>query len=415
MTPRAAPFFALLTVALAAACDSASVYEDCDRPEKEGTGEPRCFPSRFAKEDPRAREVAGAVSIGSERVADARVSVDGNATTTDAAGIYRWRYAPFFYDVAARVEDEVVAFHSAAFRFLDLALERDAPAKGFSGRVDLRVENAPREGHRRAVFVSGDFVVGLAGTLDDGLLVSSRVYENDKVELHVVEYPVDGGLEKATAKGSVDVRVRAETTTTATVKLDPIEERKKVVFTAASDAGDGFSFEELRITLDMGLPVSRVPVRTLRIGDAVELPVMEGAGWLASGRATRADGSFASIGLRPFNPGDEVTLAYYAPPVAERNEGSVLWAKTAQGRGVLEHVLVPVAGAGGGKTLHVFSAKVNTPVPDLAPLGLPPARGEYRWTVRVFPDWSFVEQIGPVNSRLYYSSSTSAPRTITLP
>ena len=81
--------------------------------------------------------------------------------------------------------------------------------------------------------------------------------------------------------------------------------------------------------------------------------------------------------------------------------------------GVFEHVLVPPNGS--GATIHVFSARVRAEIPDLAPLGLPPARGEYRWTVRTFPDWAYVEQLTGLANRLYRSSSTSAPRTVVLP
>lgn len=425
MTPRAALLLPLFGLALATACDNASVYEDCDKPEKEGTGEARCFPSRFAKEDPRAREAAGFVSIGTERVPNTLVSLDGTPLTTDSAGIYRLRDTPFFYDVAVRIDDEVVGVHSAARRVLDIALDREVPAKGFSGKVELVVEGS-RAGHRLAVFVSGANVVGLAGSLQDGLIVSSRVYENDKVKLHVVEYPETGGLENAVAKGNVDVRVRGDTATIATVSLDPITERKTVTLKAVTDATGGFAaIEDLDLMVDMGIPVSRMFIRKIRIDEKIELPVIElgkdergeerQAGWLLQGKATRADGSFASIGLRPIRPGDEVTLTYYAPPAAERNEGSVLWAKSAQGRGAFEHVLVPISGADGRQTIRIFSAKPNTPVPDLQSLGLPAARGEYRWTVRAFPDWAFVDDLPPLGNRLYRSSSTSSPRTITLP
>ena len=40
---------------------------------------------------------------------------------------------------------------------------------------------------------------------------------------------------------------------------------------------------------------------------------------------------------------------------------------------------------------------------------------KYRWTVRVFPDFVYVESMSGTANRLYRSSSTSSPRTITLP
>jgi hypothetical protein len=414
VTRRAALFVSLLFV-VSSGCDSASVYEDCAKVEKQGTGEERCFPSTFAKEDERAREAAGFVSVGSERVPNALVSVNGKPTTTDSGGIYRFKDTPFRYDVAARIDDEVVAFSSAAQRFLDLALEREGQAKGFSGTVQLTVKDAPRAGNRLALFASGDYVVGLSGTIESGIIVSSRTFENDKAKLHVVEYPENGGLERAVAKGTVDVSVRAGTVTTATVSLDAIEERKTVTFNAASDVTDGLSFEDIEILFDMGSPLGRVPVRTMRFGQKVELPVIEDGSWLARTKATLADGAVASIGLRPFSPGDEVTLSFYAPPIAERNDGATLYARSAQGIGVFEHVLEPIGGAGGGATIHVFSGSADARVPDLAPLGLPPARGDYRWTVRVFPDFAFVEAMSGATNRLYRSSSTSSARTITLP
>lgn len=359
--------------------------------------------------------MAGFVSVGFERVPGARVTIDGKPTVTDSAGIYRFRDTGFRYDVAAAVDNEVVALSRVAGRFLDLALERDGPMKGFAATVSLVVKDAPRPGHRLAFFVSGDNVVGLAGTLADGLVVSSRTFENDKAKLHVVEYPENGTLENAVAKGSVELRLRANERTSAELSLEAVTERKTVTFKATSDAPDGLTFEDLELFLDFGLPVSRVPVRKMNIGDRVELPVIRDAGWLARTKATRADGSSASIGLRLFAPGDDVTLSFYAPPTAERNDGATLHAKSAQGTGVFEHVLVPLAGPGDARTVHVFSATQDAKVPDLAALGLSPARGEYRWTVRVFPDLAFVEAMSGTSNRLYRSSSTSAPRTIVLP
>jgi hypothetical protein len=412
---RIAALFSLTFLSVLSGCDSASVYEDCNKAEKHGSGEERCFPSTFAKEDQRAREAGGFVSVGAERVPNALVSVNGRPTTTDGGGVYRFTDTPFRYDVAARIENEVVGFHDAALRFLDLALEREGPAKGFSGTVQLTVANAPRAGHRLALFASGENVVGLSGSIADGIVVSSRTFENDKVKLHVVEYPENGGVEGAIAKGSVDLRVRAGTVTTATVSLEQIQERKPVTFQAASDVADGLSFEDIEILFDMGSPLGRVSVRRVTFGEKIELPVIADGGWIARTKATLADGGFASSGLRPFSPGDDVTLTFYAPPVAERNDLTTLWAKSAQGAGVFEHVLEPIGGGGGGATIHVFSAKADAKVPDLAPLGLPPARGEYRWTVRVFPDFAFVEAMSGATNRLYRSSSTSSARTITLP
>lgn len=408
VTRCAALFLPLLLLS----CDSASVYEDCAKESEVGSGHERCFPSTFAQEDPRGRESAGFVLASDERVPNALVSLNGKPTTTDAAGSYRFPDSTFRYDIAARVDDEVIAFTRVARRFMDLAVERDGPVKGFSARVQLFVKDAPRAGNRLAFFASGDNVVGLSGNVADGLIVSSRVYENEKAKIHVVEYPEDGGLEKAVAKGSVELRLRASTSINADVSLDPIEERKSVTFAAISDVPDGFAFEDIELSLDMGLPVSRVAVRKVRFGEKVELPVIKDAGWLARTTATRADGSSASIGRRPFSPGDDVQLAFYAPPNAERSEGATLFAKSAQGVGVFEHVLVPT---NGGATIHLFSAREEAKVPDLAPLGLPPARGEYRWTVRVFPDFDFVESMSGVANRLYRSSSTSAPRTVVLP
>lgn len=396
-------------------CDSASVYEDCAEESEIGSGHERCVPSTFAQEDKRGREAAGFVLIGLERVPGALVLVDGKSTVTDPAGIYRVRDTGFRYDIAAAIENEVVAFSGAGRRFLELALERDGTTKGFPATVKLVVKDAPRPGNRLAFFASGANVVGLGGTLTDGLVVFSRTFENENAKLHVIEYPENGTLENAVAKGSLDVRVRAMEPTTAEVSLEPITERKSVSFSAISDAPDGFSFEDLDILLDFGLPTGRVFVRKMRIGEKVELPVIADASWLARTKATRADGSSASIGLRPFAPGDDVTLSFYAPPTAERNDDTTLFAKSAQGTGVFEHVLVPIAGAGGGRTIHVFSATSDAKVPDLAALGIAPARGEYRWSVRVFPDFAYVEAMSGTLNRLYRSSSTSAPRTIVLP
>lgn len=414
VTPRAALFLAgSFLLALAGGCDSASVYEQCAKPDKEFSGEERCFPSTFAQEDKRAREAAGFVTIGIERVPNAVVSMNGAVTTTDSSGTYWFRDTPFRYDVSARVDEDVIALRGVAQRVVDLVIERDVPIKAFTAKVVLALKDAPRAGHRLAFFASGDNVVGLSGDLASGLTVASRTFENDKAKIHVVEYPEDVGLAGADAKGSVDVRVRADTATSASVELEPLTEAKETRFELNPPPPPGFDLEDVELLLDFGTRLSRTTVRAIPIGTKVVLPVMKDAGWLARRKATRADGAIASIGLRPFSPGDTVDLALYAPPEAVRNEGDVLFAKSAQGAGVFEHTLVPVAGA--GKTIHVFSARDDAKVPDLQALGLPPARGEYRWTVRVFPDFAFVEAMSGIENRLYRSASTSRPRTIVLP
>ena len=396
-------------------CDSASVYEDCAKEEKAGTGEERCVPSTFPQEHARAREAAGFVSVGSVRVPNALVVVNGVATTTDTGGIYRHTDTPFRYDVAARVDNEVIAMQAVGQRFMDLAVERDGPLKGFPASVSLVVTNAPRPAHRLAFFVGGENVVGVSGTLADGLIVSSRTFENDKVKLHVVEYPESGGLANAVAKGSLELRVRSGTTTPASLTLDPVAERKKVTLRTPTDGPAGMTYDDLEIFLRIGTREGRVSVLRAKLDEAFELPVMPDAEWFAGARGTRADGASTAIKLRPFAPGDAFPLLFYEPPTAARNEGHVLFADNAKKPGVFEHVLTPVAGTGGGATIHVFSASEDARVPDLTPLGLPPARGEYRWTVRVFNDFAFVEAMSGVDARLFWAHGTSAPRTITLP
>jgi hypothetical protein len=332
----------------------------------------------------------------------------------NAGGLYIFRDTPFRYDVSALIGDEVIAFRDAALRFLELTSERDAPIKAFEGNVALTVTNAPRPGNLLAFFVSGDDIVGISGTLSDGLRVATRTFDNDKGRIHVVEYPETIGLAGAVAKGSVDVRVRSGETTAASVTLDAVTDAKATTFSVNPKPPSDFPLEDVELFLDFGTRLSRTMVRTLPRGTKIVLPIMSDAVWLARTKATRSDGALTTNGMRPFGPGDSVELALYAPPDTVRNDGNVLLATSAQGKGVFEHVLAPVAGAGGGKTIHVFSATEETSIPDLQVLGLPPARGDYQWTVRVFPDFAFVENMSGIDSRIYWPSSTSPPKTITL-
>lgn len=407
-------FFSLLSLGLGG-CDSASVYEDCKKPEKEGTGEERCVPSTFAQEDELARQAAGFVSIGIERVPNTVVNVNGALTTTDPGGFYRYADTPFRYDVSTVIEDQVIAFHRAAVRFIDLAVEHDGTPRAYVGKVKLALGDLPRPGNELAFFVDGENIAGISGTAGD-LSVLTRTFENDHARIHVVEYPKDQGIAGAVAKGSAVVTVRANDTVSVPIVVIPIVERKTVTFAANPAPPSDFAIEDIELLLDFGTRTNRTVVRTMKIGEKLDLPVMEGANWLARTKAKRADGAIASIGLRPFAPGDSVDLAFYAPPTAVGSEGDVLYATSAQGTGVFEHVLVPVDPAsGGGKTIHLFSAMFDAKVPDLGVFGLSRARGEYRWTVRVFPDFPFVESMSGADNRLYRSSSTSAPRTIVLP
>lgn len=413
MTLRAAHLLVLLP--LVVACDSASTYENCKKPDKEGSGEERCVPSTFPQEDPLGRQALGYVSQGSEHLSNAIVNVNGTLTTTDEGGFYHQADAPFVYDASAIIGSDVIAFHQAAVRFLDLAVEQEGPPRAYEAIVHLKLDGLPRPGNALAFFASGENIAGVKGTSPDALRVLTRTFENDKATIHVVEYPKDVGLAGAVAKGSVTMTVRTDTTMTAPVLMLPLAERKSTTFTVKPDPS-GFEPEDVELTLDFGIPLERVVVAKLKSGDKVDLPVMRSASWLATAKAKRSDGATASIGRRGVSPGDSIDITFFAPPAAQKNEGDLLVATSAQGTGVFEHVLVPTDPTnGGGKTIHVFSTDYETKLPDLRPLGIPPLHGEYRWTVRVFPDFAVVDAMSGTLNRLYRASSAAAPRTIVLP
>lgn len=414
VTPRAALFLPVFVVMSAVGCDSASVYEDCTR-EPQNSGTERCFPSTFNTEDPGARQSAGIVSMDLERQENVRVAMNDDVTTTDVGGFYRFPNTPFRYDVSARLEKDVIAFNSVANRFMDLAVERKGPMRAYVAKVALTVPVAPRPGNTLAFFATGEDVIDVSGTIETGLEVQTRQFDNDKVVLHVVEYPIDKGLAGAVAKGRSRIRVRAGEIMSAVVPLEPVLETKVSMFRANPEPPPGFVLEELDILLDFGSRLSQRFVTKVPYDTKFGLPMMKGAGWTVRGKATRSDGAIASIGLRLFTPGDTTDLALYTPPAAERNEGTTLFARSAQGKGVFEHVLTPAPGSADDRIIHVISATQAAHVPDLTRLDLPPAKGEYTWTVRVFPDYTFVDEVSGIDRRLFTSSSTSAPKTIVLP
>lgn len=402
--------------AFAVACDSASVYEDCASEEAIGTGEPRCLPSKFLQENARAREVAGFVSYGIERVEDAVVHVadsPGTTGTTNAAGLYRLPFAPFRYDITARFPEDVVTYRGAAFRFLDIALEREVPVRAWTARVTLTLSGGPRPGHAFAFFASGN-VVGLRGGLVDGLVVSSRSFDI-AARIHVVEYPEEVGLAGATAKGSVDIRTNAGGAAAAHVELAPTLETHTTTFAASPPPG--FVAGDVDVILDFGTRMSEALARRVPLGATIALPAMADARWTARLRATR-DGAVASSGRRLFAPGEEVTLSLFAPPepIAPADGGTAdAGVLSARGTGVFEHVLVPLDAGDQGRTLHVLTASNDAVVPNAGAVGLPPASGRYAWTVRAFPDFTFVDSISGIDVRLYRAVSASSPRTIVLP
>lgn len=413
MTRELAPlfFFSAFVALSALACDTASVYEDCTSPAKLGSGEERCVPSLFNKEDERAREVDGFVSTGMEHVTNVLVRVGDLESTTDTAGLYHIPDAPFRYDVVARLDQDVVAYHEVGYRFLDIAVDRDVAPRVWSSRVRLSVENPPPPGHAFAFFVAGDNVMNVTGSLADGLVVTFRDFEED-VKLHVVAYPEAAGIVGAVAKGEVDVHVRANQDIVARVTLDPLDQGHATTFDATMPSG--FVPGDCEILLDFGSLTSQASVTHVALGASIALPLMPAGAWTVRLRATR-DGAVAASGNIVFAPGTRVDMRLFDPPqpVAPAPDGVATGGVvTATGTGVFEHLLVP---EGGGRTIHVITTANDAAVPDLTKLELPPAHGRYTWTVRSFPDFSFVDQLSGIFPRLVRAQSESAPRTIVIP
>ncbi len=415
MAPKRAALFLSLAVlsGATAACESESVYEDCANEYRVGTGEERCVPSTFPTENVYARTTFGWVSYGIEHIPNALVRIDGMSATTDDSGLYRFGAAPFRYDISARLDQDVIAFRGAASRFLDLAVERDVPLRAWTARVAVNAPGAPRPGNALAAFFTGD-IVGASGSVGQGLVLSSRSFDI-VAKVHVVEYPVAVGVAGAVAKGSADVRVQGGGSVSVDVKLDPVEQTQDASFVAALPPG--FVADEAEVILDFGTRLSEQLARRAPLGTRIALPVMADAKWTVRLRATK-DGAVASSGRVPFAPQEDVALTLFDAPAAVAPapdavaNGGVL---TAQGKGVFEHVLVPVDGGGGGRTIWIVSASTDTTVPDLTALGLPRASGRYTWTVRSYPDFAFVDSLSGIDVRLYRAVSASSPRTIVLP
>jgi len=425
VTPKRAALFTVFFCVTG--CDTATVYEQCHAEDKVGSGEPRCQPSHFDTELDYGREATGYLSYGIEVQPNATVRIADATVTTNSGGLYRDHDTPFRYDLTARLEHDVITYRSAAFRFLDIALDRETPLKAYSAKVKLHVENTLRPGDTFAFFVSGD-AVAMTGSLEDGFVIHSRSFDA-AATIHVVQYPKDQGILGAIAKGSVDVLVRANTETPASAFLAPVFLSNEETFVfgdpkpgglgAHELAALGFVPEDVELILDFGTRLSemilpqRVPMNT-----PVKLPVMSNAGWTARVRATRG-GEIALNGRRPFKPVDEPTLALFlfdppkeiSPADGTVPDGGKLHAI---GNGVLEHLLESLDRPS-DPTIHVLTADHETTIPDLTAVGLPAATGRYRWTVRNYPDYSFVDQISGLNVRLYPASSLSAPRTIVLP
>ena len=400
-----------LSAAALAACDTASVYEDCTLESKVGSGEGRCPPSTFPVELDWGRQVSGTVSAGDERVANALLRVGDHLVSADESGAYRVPFAPLRYDVIARLPEDVVTYRGVGYRYIDLAIERDVPLRAWTSRLAVKVEGGPRPGHE-LVFFGGPEVVGLAGDAASGLVVSTRTFDTE-ITVHVVEIPEGGELTRATAHGSTKARTEGGGTAAAAIALTALEPPRSTTFAVEPPAG--LVLGDVEVTLDFGTRRSERLATRVPLDVPLALPSLPGARWSAHLEARRADAA-ASSGRVFVEPGKDVELTLFDPPtLVAPAEAAVAEGRTlsASGGGVFEHVLVPLDGQ--GHTIRVVTAEAEARVPDLTEVTLPRATGRYAWTVRSFPDFAFVDALSGLDVRLYRARSSAGPRTVFLP
>jgi hypothetical protein len=406
-------------------------------------------PSTFADEVPESRTMGGRVLAGTEPVPGALVRVDvspGYATdadldarasgidrlprtdTTNAAGAYRFAFAPISHDLSIRAGRELLVFRALGVRTFDVPLGALAAPSGFTAQVALGTAPPVKAGNAVAYFVSGPAARALTGD-SATRVVRFRQFE-DTVTLHAVEYVASIGPSAAVAHGQLDVRVRDGATVTATVPTTPLSETAKPVFEATPPAG--FTLDPLEIEMDFGQRTSAVQVARVTAGVASPITVVIGARYAVHGRARQSDGQLSDSGRMLFDPFQStITLTLPVPISAEApidddavlpgrasdtvgptilDAGGVLGAKLR--KGVVEHVLTPESGA--GPVIRVATSSRSTTLPDATLFGFARPTGRHTWTLQHFGTLAHIDNLSGEDGRVTPPSWTSAPRIIVL-
>jgi hypothetical protein len=430
---RTVPFVACIAIA-APACDSG---EDV-RPS-----------STFPAEEVVARTLVGRVLAGTEPVAGALVHVDVSpglasdaeldaipidnpvfprSVSTNAAGAYRFAFAPIDYDLSIRADSTLVVFRALNVRSFDAPLGIEATPSGFTARIVPSTIPPARAGNAVAYFVSGPDARSLSAG-PDPREVKFRRFEST-VTLHAVEYVATRGPAGAVAEGRLEVLVRDGALVTPVVPMTLIPTTQKVVFDAK--APPGFTMEPLAVEMDLGLRTSSVPVARVAPGEPLEIGIVAGARYGVRGRAVQDTGAVSTTGWFVFDPFRGTIPLLFADPVSAEapidddaiatgqasntlgpttlEAGGVLAARIH--KGVIEHVLTPESGT--GPVIRIATASRATTLPDATAFGFPRPTGRYVWTLQYFPMLPRIDFLVGEDGRQVPPSWTSAPHVVVL-
>ncbi|MBX3228914.1 MAG: carboxypeptidase regulatory-like domain-containing protein [Labilithrix sp.] len=429
----------LFVASFAIACDSASEHEGCIDPadrSKPGPDPSQCPRSTFPEQGFRALEVSGIVRRGEDPVAGAQVHVTpapdtttlaGSPpfdTTSDVAGFFRVASSvPKRYDLSFRLpggldgRDDVLVYRSVGGRYLEphLDLPVRTLATAWVARVDVRLATPLAAGQALRFLAAGDGVVGVTGDAASGLFVHTTRY-TATATLHAIAYDAARGLNSATAYAKVDVITDAANPKVLALHLEPLTGERPTPTFELEEAPPGFVPGDVVVRIGVGRTSDAVLV-SIPWGTTTSLAPIPNQSFTYQLRATRADGAISDSGETGFDIGALTKIKLVAPPeVTAPADGATIGPGDllgAGGPGVIEHVFEPASATGAG--MHIVQRLgPETPLPDPRPLGVSTLAGTYTWTVRSFPNLTWVENVWGPDGRRYRPFAISPPRTITI-
>jgi len=399
--------------------------------------------SYFVGEDPLARSAIGYAYAGTEAVPDAIVRLSATpglandarmqatapptwTTVTDRSGIYRFRGAPFRYDLTFQRPGEISVFQELTLRFLLPSIAESGPVAAFRARVEPVLDPPLPPSSRVAYFLSGEDAVAIGADASEGASSSHLEARFRKftstVTLHALTYVAGEGPAAAISEGRVEgLRLTSGGVLTPAVSLVRVATSATVGFDFA--APSGFAIAGYDVSMHHGKRSSALPVARVAPGQTLRIAIVPGATYTARAQATSASGAAVDSGLVTFVPGDNVVKVELPAPAVAMAPAPAAGAGAelvmpedrvlqASGTGVHEHALVPVDG---GTAIRLVVVEGPARVPDLTRFGLAAASGRYRWTVTRWPDTSLPDGLGGPDARAIQRSSISAPRVVVVP
>ena len=436
---RATILLLLASLLGSVACDTASENEGCVDPNdrsKPGSDPSQCRRSTFSAQDFRARDVSGIVRRGEDPVVGASVRVAPSPhsstlrdappvdTNTDVAGFFRVAGGvPALYDLTFKLpngvnrRDDLLVYRDVAARYLEPQLEVPGRtlARSWIGRVDPRFDTPVAEGLAILFLASGEGIAGSTGDLASGLSVHMASFTR-KATIHAIAYTPALGLNSATGYGSADVTSDAGATKVVNLHLDPITAERPTPTFELDAPPPGFVPGNIDVRIGVGRTSDALLV-SIPWGTRVSLAPIPNQGFTYQVRATRADGAIADSGETGFDIGGLSKVKLVPPPeVIGPEAGATIGAGDlllAGGPGIIEHVFEPTVP--NGDTLDiVMRMGPETPLPDAKAVGVTALTGTYTWTVRSYPNLTFVEQVWGADGRRFRPFAISAPRTVVL-